>query len=237
MKLNELQVIYIQEQLKKKGLDYQPLEDEILDHFCCKVEEEMGSGQKFIDAFQKVTASSFDEKQIQKVQTDTQLLNSKKTRFMKFTSSLAASITALLAIILFTNASDAPSIKPFNQGERIRMTSPFGERMHPIKKKRMHHNGVDFAMPLNTPIMASADGEIVEVTESDTGYGNRVVVKHDEIYSSIYAQLSKSIVEEGQQVKKGEIIAYSGNSGSSTGPHLHYEVLKDGKPVDPEQFF
>jgi len=237
MKLTELQIIYINDQLKKMGLEYAPLKEEILDHFCCNVEDELSKGLTFMEAYKLVSQASFDEYQIKKVQTDTLMITSKKTRFMKFTSSLAASITALLAIILFTNASEAPSIKPFKEKEGIRMSSPFGERVHPIKKKNMHHNGVDFAMPMNTPILASADGEVVDISYSDTGYGNKIVVKHDEVYSSIYAQLASVVVEQGQPIKQGEVIAYSGSSGSSTAPHLHYEVLKDGNPVNPEKFF
>ena len=101
----------------------------------------------------------------------------------------------------------------------------------------MHHDGVDFGMPVGTPILASADGVIEEVQISNKGYGNKVNIRHDDSFNSVYAQLSEILVKEGQEVKQGEIIAYSGNSGASTAPHLHYEVWKDGEQVNPENYF
>jgi len=237
MALTELQIIYIQKELKRRELTYEPLQDEILDHFCCVVEEEMENGLCFMDAFNKTSIRVFDQDQLNKVQHNTMLILSKKRRFMKFTSSISASVMALLAIILFTNASDAPSIKPFQDQNNVRMTSPFGLRHHPIYKKKLHHNGIDFGMPEGTPILVSADGIIIKVEYKEKGHGKLIKVKHDETYTSIYAQLSSSLVEEGQKVKQGEIIGHSGNSGISTASHLHYEILKNGKYVKPADYF
>ncbi len=128
-----------------------------------------------------------------------------------------------------------PSISPIDAKDYKKITSGFGMRMHPVLKKEMMHNGVDFSANEGTPIMVSANGT-VRTAEFIENYGNRVIIDHGNGYSTSYSQMQKYLVEPGQTVKKGEIIGYVGSSGLSTAPHLHYEIMKDGKYVDPKDY-
>ena len=117
-----------------------------------------------------------------------------------------------------------------------RITSPYGMRVHPIKKVRKMHTGIDQAAPIGTDIHASAKGVVKSVTGTANdrkGYGLMVTLKHDDGYETRYPHLSKAQVKVGQAVEKGQRIAKMGSSGSSTGSHLHFEVLKNGKHLDP----
>ncbi|MGD9639369.1 MAG: peptidoglycan DD-metalloendopeptidase family protein [Alphaproteobacteria bacterium] len=115
-----------------------------------------------------------------------------------------------------------------------RITSPFGMRHHPITRKRVMHWGTDFAASLGTPVKASGDGVVVK-RKYNGAYGNYVEIRHNSEYSTAYGHLSRYVkdVNVGTRVKQGQIIAYSGNTGRSTGPHLHFEVHKNGRRVNP----
>ncbi len=128
-----------------------------------------------------------------------------------------------------------PSISPIDAKDYKKITSGFGMRIHPVLKKEMMHNGVDFSADTGTPIKSTANGT-VRSAQSDKNYGNRVIIDHGSGFSTSYNQMQKYLVEAGQTVKKGEVIGYVGSTGLSTGPHLHYEVMKDGKFVDPEDY-
>ncbi len=101
------------------------------------------------------------------------------------------------------------------------------------------HQGVDFAAPAGTPVLATAGGIIgrTTMTADSSGYGIHTAIKHDDNFETRYAHLSKLAVMVGQVVERGDTIGYSGNTGLSTNPHLHYEVLKNGLHLDPEDFF
>ena len=107
-------------------------------------------------------------------------------------------------------------------------------RKHPILGYNKLHKGVDFAAPTGTPIYAAGDGVVVEKRRKG-GYGNYIRVKHNDTYQTAYAHISKypKGMKNGKKVKQGQVIAYVGNTGRSTGPHLHYEVLKNGKQINP----
>ena len=130
---------------------------------------------------------------------------------------------------------DIPSISPISGSDGVRMTSGFGMRMHPIEKVKKMHFGMDFACKTGTEILATADGEVKSVTHTK-GYGKMITLIHGDDYQTKYAQLSEFKVAEGDKVRKGDVIALSGNSGASTAPHLHYEILKGGKRVDPADY-
>ncbi|MDR2591574.1 MAG: M23 family metallopeptidase [Chitinispirillales bacterium] len=125
-----------------------------------------------------------------------------------------------------------PSTWPIN-GARI--TSTFGYRDHPILGRVLLHEGLDLANTVWTPIYAPADGK---VEESSFGpyFGNVVKIEHDSVYTTVYGHMQKAAVIKGQFVKRGDLVGYVGTTGRSTGPHLHYEVHKYGKPVDPMGF-
>ena len=117
---------------------------------------------------------------------------------------------------------------------RPRLSSPFGKRRHPILQYEIFHKGVDLAVPRNTPVMAAADGTI-EVIGRKGSYGKYIRIGHKGGYQTAYAHLNgyRQDLKVGSKVKRGEVIAYVGTTGRSTGPHLHFEVLKNGKVVNP----
>ncbi len=128
-----------------------------------------------------------------------------------------------------------PNIWPVADDGEGYISSNFGWRDDPISSKREYHEGLDIAVWYNTPVLATAYGEVSYAGWS-SGYGRTVRIDHGYGYESIYGHLNKISVEVGEEVKRGEKIALSGNSGQSTGPHLHYEVRVDGVPKNPEEF-
>ncbi|MCF8331753.1 MAG: M23 family metallopeptidase [Bacteroidales bacterium] len=130
-----------------------------------------------------------------------------------------------------------PAIQPINNKNLTRIASGFGYRIHPVYKTLRMHEGMDFTAPTGTPVYATGDGRIVKPRNPMSGYGRYVLIDHKYGYQTLYAHMSKVIVRRGQKIKRGEIIGYVGNTGVSTGPHLHYEVRKNDKPVNPVHFF
>ena len=117
-----------------------------------------------------------------------------------------------------------------------RLSSSFGMRKHPILGYNKMHKGTDFAAPKGTPVMASGDGQIIKAAWCGGG-GNCVKIKHNQTYSTVYAHLSKFAagIKKGTRVKQGRIIGYVGSTGLSTGPHLHYEVIENGKKINSQK--
>mgnify|MGYP001403567500 FL=1 len=117
-----------------------------------------------------------------------------------------------------------------------RLSSSFGMRKHPISGFNKMHQGTDFAAPMGTPIMASGDGKIVRARWCGGG-GNCVKIKHNSTYSTVYSHMSKfgRNIKKGKRVKQGQIIGYVGSTGMSTGPHLHYEVIENGKKINSQK--
>ncbi len=126
-----------------------------------------------------------------------------------------------------------PWVLPLAENSKVQVSSLYGNRRSPIDQKVHHHRGIDFRVPVGTSIIATGDAQVLEIRQNPGGFGNMVVLKHGKNYVTRYAHLSEILVRKGQIVQRGDIIAKSGNSGLSTGPHLHYEVIKDGQPVDP----
>ena len=133
----------------------------------------------------------------------------------------------------FTHSS-TPTIYPL-KGE-VTISSKYGKRVHPISHESKMHNGIDFKAELGTSVIATADGIVLKVEFLPKGYGNKITIQHDGNIQTIYAQLETVKVKEGDQVSQKDIIAAVGNSGKSTGPHLHYEVIVNHNFVDPLQF-
>ena len=130
-----------------------------------------------------------------------------------------------------------PAIQPVANKDLKRMTSGYGYRIHPIYKTRKMHYGMDYSAKVGTEIYATGDGVVSKVKRSKRGYGNYVKINHGFGYETLYAHMSKYIVKKGQKVKRGEVIGYVGNTGISTAPHLHYEVRKDNKKINPVNFY
>jgi murein DD-endopeptidase MepM/ murein hydrolase activator NlpD len=129
-------------------------------------------------------------------------------------------------------AESVPGIRPIDGP----ITSEFGMRVHPIRRTTLFHAGVDISASPGTKVLATGDG-IVSFAGWDGGYGQKVSILHGYGFKTTYAHLSKALVREGQRIKRGDIIALTGNSGLSTGPHLHYEVQKNGVSVNPMAYF
>ncbi len=130
-----------------------------------------------------------------------------------------------------------PSIQPVSNKNLNRIASGFGYRIDPVYKDRRPHQGLDFTAPQGTPIYATADGTVKEVGFTTSGFGNRVLINHGYGYETLYGHMYRFKARVGQQVKRGEVIGYIGNTGKSTGPHCHYEVHRGGRPVDPIYYF
>ena len=130
-----------------------------------------------------------------------------------------------------------PAIQPVSNKNLSRMASGYGYRIHPIYKTRKLHTGMDFSAKTGTPIYATGDGKISKVRRSRRGYGNHVIIDHGYGYKTLYAHMSKMLVKKGQRVKRGEVIGLVGSTGTSVAPHVHYEVKKDGKKVNPAQYY
>ena len=130
-----------------------------------------------------------------------------------------------------------PAIQPVSNKNLSRMASGYGYRIHPIYKTRKLHTGMDFSAKSGTPIYATGDGEISEINNLRNGYGKHVIINHGYGYKTLYGHMSKYIVHKGQKVKRGEVIGYVGSTGTSVAPHLHYEVIKDGRKINPVNFY
>ena len=131
-----------------------------------------------------------------------------------------------------------PAVPPINPVKNTyRISSSFGYRSDPVFGRRAFHDGVDFATFLGNPVYSTGDGVIEKVRYQFFGYGNEVIVNHGYGYKTRYAHLNSIDVRVGQKVKRGEKIATVGNTGKSTGPHLHYEVIYKGKQINPSTFY
>lgn len=130
-----------------------------------------------------------------------------------------------------------PAIQPISNKELLRLASGYGRRIHPIYKVKKLHSGIDFSAPIGTPVYATADGTVGSVKVRFSGYGKFIEIDHGFGYRTRYAHLHDFNVKPGQKVKRGELIGYVGNTGLSTAPHLHYEVLRNGKKINPIHYF
>ncbi len=130
-----------------------------------------------------------------------------------------------------------PAIQPVSNKELKRLASGYGLRIHPIYKVKKMHWGTDFSAPKGTPVYATGDGVVKYTKSSYGGYGKHILIDHGFGYQTQYAHLQRFVVKSGEKVKRGELIGYVGNTGSSTAPHLHYEVIHNGKKVNPIHYF
>lgn len=130
-----------------------------------------------------------------------------------------------------------PAIQPVENKNLKRMASGYGWRTDPFNKSRKFHGGMDFSAPTGTPIYATGDGVVFRADQRSAGYGKHVRINHGFGYKTLYAHMSKINVRQGQRVKRGDLIGFVGNTGRSSGPHLHYEVFKDDKRINPINFY
>ena len=130
-----------------------------------------------------------------------------------------------------------PAIQPVSNEDLTRMASGYGMRSDPFTKVRKMHWGMDFTAPRGTPVYASGDGVVERADSNSSGYGNHIRIDHGYGYTSLYAHLYKYNVRKNQKVKRGDLIGFVGSTGRSEGPHLHYEIFKDGDKINPINFY
>ncbi len=130
-----------------------------------------------------------------------------------------------------------PAIQPIPNKDLKHVASGYGWRIHPVYKTEKMHTGMDFTASIGTEIHATGNGVVEKVEPYGKGYGNNVVINHGYGYETVYAHMSKFAVHVGQKISRGDLVGYVGNTGTSTGPHLHYEVRKNGNPVNPANFY
>ena len=136
----------------------------------------------------------------------------------------------------FQMLSSIPAIMPLAIKDFGRISAGYGWRIHPIYKTRKFHDGMDFTGNIGLPIYATGDG-VIKSVGNQRGYGKKIVIDHGYGYQTIYAHLNGYNVKKRQKVKRGEVIGFLGNTGKSTGPHLHYEVRKNNKTLDPINYY
>jgi murein DD-endopeptidase MepM/ murein hydrolase activator NlpD len=179
--------------------------------------------------------------EISKLTNSGKLLSSALEKSEKLKRQLALQSESLDSIMLKAkNKEDfwasIPSIKPIREDKlkkNITILSGFGMRVHPIHKVRKMHFGLDFTAPAGTDIQATGKGKVIEIEKKTTGYGNYVTIDHGHGYITLYAHMGRVDVKVGDKVLKGQTIGKVGNTGTSTAPHLHYEVIYMGKKVNP----
>ncbi|WP_299461043.1 M23 family metallopeptidase [uncultured Microscilla sp.] len=233
--LSEEKVNWILNNLRTQGLNDERLEGELLDHICCAVEHKMQENKLLFEQAYTQTIAAFGKEGILKVQKDT--LKARKTRSIsRRITHLSATIAACLILFIgvVVQAQERPNAHPLLKS--IPVCSGFGKRPHPMSSKLRFHSGVDIRVPVGTKVFAPAGGKVVEA-QFHQGRGYYVVIQHNDVYTTTYWHLSKILVRKNQYIKKGDNIALTGSTGFSTGPHLHYEVKKHGKVVNPQQYF
>ncbi|WEK37316.1 MAG: M23 family metallopeptidase [Candidatus Pseudobacter hemicellulosilyticus] len=174
--------------------------------------------------------------------TNSQLENSIVNTLNNLTNRIGSQEASYTDIAKFISNKEellasTPAIQPVSNADMKRVASGFGYRIDPVYKTVKFHAGLDFSAPQGTPIYATANGVIRTAGNLGNGYGNHVVINHGYGYETLYGHMYRVKVRGGQRVKRGEIIGYVGSTGKSTGPHCHYEVHKNGRPLDPVYFF
>lgn len=183
-------------------------------------------------------------KEVQLVQSmgETELINSMAAQLNNLSLRMAYQFKSFNAIDNMVKnkaklLAAIPSLQPISNRQLNRVSSGFGYRIDPVYKDRRLHPGLDFTAPIGTPIYAAADGVVKDAGFNTGGYGNRVLINHGFGYETLYAHMVRIKARVGTKVKRGEVIGYVGSTGKSTGPHLHYEVHKNGVQLDPIYFF
>jgi murein DD-endopeptidase MepM/ murein hydrolase activator NlpD len=194
-------------------------------------EEERKSGYK--DKMRYQDLEGYDNSQL--------VINTSK-RVDVLQKELAVQSKSLDEILKLAKAKDKllasiPAIQPVRNENLKRMVSGFGYRTDPFTKARKMHEGMDFTSKTGTPIYATGDGVVQKADNTASGYGNHIVINHGFGYETLYAHLSRYNCRAGQRIHRGDVIGYVGSTGRSEGPHLHYEVHKNGKVVNPLNFY
>ncbi len=174
--------------------------------------------------------------------TNSDLIIETRKKIDQFRKELAVQSTSFDEIAQLAKEKESllariPAIQPVRNKDLTRIASGWGWRSDPFTKARKFHYGMDFTAKTGTPVYASGDGIVKRADNNSSGYGNHVRIDHGNGYVSLYAHLSRYNVHKGQKVKRGDIVGFVGSTGRSTGPHLHYEIFKDGERINPLNFY
>jgi len=231
--LNIHQIDIVWTVIEQQDLKHESLKAELLDHYCCLVESYMDSGHSFERSLKKCV-SDFESSDLQEIEKIIVQQSKNKNLFMKNLVVLTAMVILITTTFMFAQENTVPILRPVSAEHMV--SSKFGMQVHPIKKVKRHHDGIDIAAPIGTPVYAPADGKVILAKDDKNKFGKHIKISHGDTYETMYSHLSELKVKEGQIIKKGDVIGAIGNTGLSTGPHLHYEVSKDGEKMDPLDF-
>ena len=194
------------------------------------------------DSVRRVGLPGVDRYKLLEGYDNSQLVANTTKRMDVLTKELVVQSKSLDEILKLAEAKSdflaaIPAIQPVRNENLKHMASGFGYRTDPFTKVKKMHEGMDFTAKIGTPIYATGDGVVTTADNSASGYGNHIVIRHGFGYETLYAHLSKYKSRAGQRVKRGDVIGYVGSTGRSEAPHLHYEVHKDSKVVNPLNFY
>lgn len=262
MILNETQTQQVANYLEQFKQLTPENKEELLDHLCCETEEQLAQGMPFEAAWQ-VTRERWNEDKVQKIHSSTQnsrimlklmaiclitaviglyplqhaqpeLQEERVVRSPDVQNPLTSDLTSVLTSAAYSPARlDPPSTSPL--ADKSKLSANFGDSQHPITKKKRFHRGIDFRASQGTPVFSAGAGEVLEAGPKGK-YGNCIIIVHDEIYQTLYAHLESIDVKAGDYLTAGQVIGTVGSTGMSTGPHLHYEVIRNGERVNPADY-
>jgi murein DD-endopeptidase MepM/ murein hydrolase activator NlpD len=174
--------------------------------------------------------------------TNTQLITETATRLDKIRKKIYIQSKSFDELIVLAREKgemlrSIPAIQPVSNKDLKRTASGYGLRIHPIYKISKFHSGMDFTAPTGTDVYATGNGVVKTVKSQRRELGNHIIIDHGFGYQTVYAHLDGFNVKAGQKVKRGDIIGFVGNTGLSTAPHLHYEVLLNGRYIDPALYY
>lgn len=223
---------WISSELKSRGIHNKRLLEELTDHYMEEYENTLIDTKDTTLAHNKVIAK-MNAVNLKKINRDTNII------FYKPCLQLSAAISIAIIFLIYQKNlyhldNEPPSIWPVNV-ETKNIGNSYGLMFHPIHKVKKFHKGLDIKGNIGEPVYATSNG-LVESSSYNRGLGYYIIIKHDDKYQTKYCHLSELLVEAGMEVKIGDRIGSIGNSGLSTAPHLHYEVLINGKNVNPEDY-
>ena len=237
-------MLSIEDEIDTQGLQTDPLQAQMIylcalqgrereDDFYTIYIECFAGEQDAYDAIADAFGVSFSANDIEKIE---QLIGMAREAQTGPGNNVHARIVELTADDE-TPLPEGTFLSPLHDSEwRPLVTSGFGMRVHPISGERKHHTGLDLSLAEGTEVYPAQAGKVLIVGNDDDGYGRFVVIYHGGGMATLYAHCSKILVSEGQEVTTETVIARSGDTGASTGPHLHYEVVDQGKPVNPTKY-
>lgn len=156
---------------------------------------------------------------------------------MKVAVKLFSIILAVGILAAFKNPShDSPTILPIKKDQIVKVSAGYGLRTHPVNHTKKLHTGIDYIAPIGTNVLATADGKVTKISHDHDQYGTQVTLTHTNGVKTIYSHLSEIVVELGEMVTQQQVIAKVGNTGASTGPHLHYEIEVNNEKIDPATY-